>query len=400
MILSPGVNDVDMADRFWACTPSVRADGKTRLTKQKERLAELALISSWLSDASFSTAFAKQLSNQAKPRVYMGDGLSNAVEDLAHKIMLGLWHTNPSTPLRGNSNASALVQFNATLLALRTLIHKNQHVQAAEDVVLNSSSDTRQVTRLHYAAVKQWCEDIGTFVDECAEIAGKSFDQEDLDKAKSCIALAGRFPAPPGRKPLAQVALERRASVATALEEEDEDGFAPVRTELKGSPTEPSGDETCDEEASELLLSNPLPPSLASLHERPQFYEGFAADGYSDCGCSDGSADNAPVVVTDKRRVRRIPLLSESGERDQKRAKCLTHEKEDAKNAKLHHTRVALAHGLVAYAHQLHELQLAGPRFSPNLGWASQEVFDIAKEITGARKPAGAPGQRSNGSSA
>lgn len=415
MVLSPGANDVAMAARFWACSPSVRADGKTKLTKQKERLQELMLISSWLSDASFSDAFSRQLSNKAKLRVHC-DSLSNAVEDLAEKIVLGLWHANHLTPLRGNSNASALVQFNATLLALRTLIYNNEHVQAAEDV-FNESARTLDRPK-HWTKVKQWCKDLHVFVNRCAELAGQSFDEVELNKAKACITLAGQLPTPPGRKSLAQVAAERRESVASALENEDEDGFAPVRSELQSSPIEKppdagdSGSETGDEEDNgrtsptyDMSGAESHVPATSSAQRAPtppQFYEGFAADGYSECG-TDDEATSTPVASASalgKRKAAAPPAPPAATQRnagDQKRARGLSLSEMDAKHAQLFDTRTALAYSLVAYAQQLHALQSAGPRFEPNLSWASQEVFEIAKEIVAARQPTGSPGQSANG---
>ena len=62
-------------------------------------------------------------------------------------------------------------------------------------------------------------------------------------------------------------------------------------------------------------------------------------------------------------------------------SELLTPDEVAARHAQLLDTRTGLAHSLLAYAKQLHALGMAGPRFEPNIIWASSEVLDITREL-------------------
>ena len=97
--------EIDYAQRYWACKPTARATGDTRLTKQKERLSHLEVVWSWVSDFKPAGTFAKSLTNPACTDASSND-LSNEAEQLARKIIDHEWcPSDPSAPLRGNSRS-------------------------------------------------------------------------------------------------------------------------------------------------------------------------------------------------------------------------------------------------------------------------------------------------------
>lgn len=463
--------EIALAQRYWECLPSARATGQTHVFKQKDRLSYLEVVSSWLSDFKPAITFAHSLAMGDEQG--SGDDLVDGAIELSRKIVDQQWGpSDPSAPLRGNSKYSSLVQFTSTLLALQILTHENLHMGAADNV---ASECARARDRAkHWAKVKQWCAGLRQWLSTAVDLAIIAYDKKSLDKAKECVALVAKFPAPPGRKPAAQAAAEVRLRNAAELEEEDEDGFGPVRSELQGSPLTEAAEWTnaydrfiaAIRAADDQLLD--VPPDLrdrremSDMHKRndyvslnkcaadieklvqadaddagsetgdeqggrasptydmsgaaglvpaaapprpptpPEFYEGFAADGYSQFGADDEPPVAAPAATSlGKRKAEKAAKDTGGVHQKQKCAEALAAEEakasREAEHAALLDTRTALAYALVAYGGQLHKLQCAGPRFEPNLGWASQEVFEIAKQITAAKAAANGTAAGSSG---
>lgn len=233
--MNPSEAEIDDARRFWECARGALADSTPKIQKQKTCLQHLQLIASWVCDAKYAATLAKQLSNHPKHSSDM-DVLGPKIGHLAEQIIKRKWSPPPSAPLRGNSTYSALVQFVATLLALKTLVHENMHMATADDVAKECARARDRAK--HWAEVQRWCAEIRGWVMTCCDLVVRAFDSGNVDSAGECIALAGKFPHPPARKPLAQAAADARLRNATALAEDDDDGFGPVSTEPAGEPVD------------------------------------------------------------------------------------------------------------------------------------------------------------------